>query len=732
MTTKSTVNDDALDEQVTPASKRRTRIVKKDTDHVYSASQEQGERFDSIDEERTHKRAARAIANEEKAAAIHALESEVLVPPKKNRGRPSKAYLEAQRAYEEALARQQSKIEEARAALSGTSPEIAVASTAEMYVSADKEDSEAKAVTAEALPQTENKVAEPIPTVVEEDDDDDLPDFVKMQKAAAEAAAKAAVESAVPEEVENVGQKENTAENTEPDFRESEFDGAAESPSVCESVKKETVLDAVPKDAQNADSTCSVSVLSQLSAAFADGRRFIIIEDVPIVDAEGYTFTLPPEPEETLEPVRFRRFHEDPMVQNTNDVIAMARNLVNSSTPAETTAKELSGQDSEILDKPAPVRLGEVTVEAQGVVDIDNQGVGYLRSADYNYMPSPDDVFVAQNQIRSYSLKTGDLVSCIVRAPREGEKYYALKEIISINGLAPHLVRDRIAFEHLTPLFPDEQFHLSKRGERSPLTCRIVDLFAPIGKGQRSLIVAQPKTGKTILMKQIANAIAANHPDTYLIMLLIDERPEEVTDMARTVNAEVIASTFDEPAKRHVRIANIVLEKAKRLVECGRDVVIFLDSITRLARAFNTEAPTSGKILTGGVDANALQKPKRFFGAARNIEGGGSLTIIATALIDTGSKMDEVIFEEFKGTGNMELVLDRGLANKRIFPAVNLMQSSTRREDLLLDETTVNRMFITRNFMSDMNPVEAMNFLRKHLESTISNEEFIASMGTTK
>ena len=342
-------------------------------------------------------------------------------------------------------------------------------------------------------------------------------------------------------------------------------------------------------------------------------------------------------------------------------------------------------------------------------------------------MPSPDDIFVTQQQVRNYALKMGDVIEGKVKVPREGEKYFALTSIERINGLEPHQVRDRIAFEHLTPLFPDEQFKLSTQ-PNAPLACRTVDLFSPIGKGQRALIVAQPKTGKTILMKQIANAIAANYPDTYLMMLLIDERPEEVTDMARTVNAEVIASTFDEPAARHVRIAQMVLDKAKRMVECGHDVVIFLDSITRLARAFNTTAPASGKILTGGVDANALQKPKRFFGAARNIEGGGSLTIIATALIDTGSKMDEVIFEEFKGTGNMELQLDRSLANKRIFPAVNLIQSSTRRDDLLLDENTLNRMYVLRNYMGDMNSMEAMNFVKKNLENSLSNEEFLATM----
>lgn len=368
-------------------------------------------------------------------------------------------------------------------------------------------------------------------------------------------------------------------------------------------------------------------------------------------------------------------------------------------------------------------------LDGRGVLELMNDGYGFLRSSDYNYLTSPDDIYVTANQIYQYGLKSGDVIEGKVRIPREGEKFFTLASVEHINGRELQEVRDRIAFEHLTPLFPNEKFNLCS-GHNDSLSCRIVDLFTPIGKGQRALIVAQPKTGKTMLMKDIANAIARNHPDTYLMMLLIDERPEEVTDMARTVNAEVIASTFDEPAARHVKIANIVLEKAKRMVECGHDVVIFLDSITRLARAYNTVSPASGKVLTGGVDANALQKPKRFFGAARNIENGGSLTIIATALIDTGSKMDEVIFEEFKGTGNMELQLDRALANKRIFPAVNLSVSSTRRDDLLHDQQTLNRMWILRKYIADMNPVEAMTDVKKRLETTRNNEEFLLSMNS--
>lgn len=364
---------------------------------------------------------------------------------------------------------------------------------------------------------------------------------------------------------------------------------------------------------------------------------------------------------------------------------------------------------------------------AQGLLEIMPEGYGFLRSSDYNYLGSPDDIYVTQQQIKQYGLKTGDVVEGGIRPPREGEKYYPLCTVSSINGLEPALIRDREPFEHLVPLFPDEKFNLSRSGSVN-ISTRVVDMFAPIGKGQRALIVAPPKTGKTILLKDIANAIAENHPDTYIIMLLIDERPEEVTDMARSVNAEVIASTFDEPADRHVKIAGLVLEKAKRLVECGHDVVIMLDSITRLARAYNTVSPASGKILSGGVDANALQRPKRFFGAARNIENGGSLTIIATALTETSSKMDEVIFEEFKGTGNMELQLDRKLSNKRIFPAVDIVASSTRRDDLLLPSETLNRMWILRNYLSDMNSLEAMEFIKKRMEMTRNNDELLLTM----
>lgn len=382
-----------------------------------------------------------------------------------------------------------------------------------------------------------------------------------------------------------------------------------------------------------------------------------------------------------------------------------------------------------VQQRPKPIYY-DGTVEASGVLEIMPDGYGFLRSSDYNYLNSPDDIYVSQQQVKMNALKSGDTVTGEIRPPREGDKYFPLASVKSVNGRTPEFIRDRVPFDFLTPLFPDEKFNLLGNGHEKDKSCRIVDMFSPIGKGQRMLIVSPPKAGKTLLLKSIANAIADNHPEVYEIVLLVDERPEEVTDMQRSVKAEVVASTFDEPAEKHVKVANMVIEKARRLVECGHDVVILLDSITRLARAYNTVQPASGKVLTGGVDANALQKPKRFFGAARNIEGGGSLTIIATALIDTGSKMDEVIFEEFKGTGNMELQLDRSLSNKRIFPAVNLVASSTRRDDLLQDKTTLDRMWILRKYISDMNPVEAMNTIHKSMEHTRSNDEFLLSMNS--
>ncbi len=427
-----------------------------------------------------------------------------------------------------------------------------------------------------------------------------------------------------------------------------------------------------------------------------DGTDFIVVEDLPIEDQGALpTFDIFDRP--TTQPAAAAPASFKPVA----------------AAPAQAGVEKFDFSD---------------LVKANGVLEVMSDGYGFLRSSDYNYLSSPDDVYVSVQQVKHFGLKTGDVVECHVRPPHDGEKYFPLTSIDKINGRVPSEVRDRVPFEHLTPLFPDEKYMLCGNRATTNLSTRIVDLFAPIGKGQRALIVAQPKTGKTMLMKDVVNAIAANHPEAYLMMLLIDERPEEVTDMARTVNAEVIASTFDEPAERHVKIAGLVLEKAKRMVECGHDVVIFLDSITRLARAYNTVAPASGKVLTGGVDANALQKPKRFFGAARNIEGGGSLTIIATALIDTGSKMDEVIFEEFKGTGNMELQLDRSLSNKRMFPAVNLVASSTRRDDLLQDDTTVNRMRILRQYIGDMTSIEAMNTIHDRMIKTRDNEEFLMSM----
>lgn len=454
------------------------------------------------------------------------------------------------------------------------------------------------------------------------------------------------------------------------------------------------------------------SFIEEQTIANPMNDTFIPIEDLPSVNSGRL-----------LSPADFlARFDDN---KTTSVEVEGAEEVEEKGVPNEPIEKK----KPEPEPKPEPVFEFDDIISGDGVLEIMSDGYGFLRSSDYNYLSSPDDIYVSQSQIKLYGLQTGDVVEGPIRPPKEGEKYFPLVKVTSINGKSPEVVRDRIPFEHLTPLFPEEKFNLTGQ-PKTPLSARVVDLFAPIGKGQRALIVAQPKTGKTILLKDIANSIAANHPEAYLMMLLIDERPEEVTDMARTVNAEVIASTFDEPAERHVKIAGIVLEKAKRMVECGHDVVIFLDSITRLARAYNTVSPASGKILSGGVDANALHKPKRFFGAARNIENGGSLTIIATALTETGSKMDDVIFEEFKGTGNMELQLDRALANKRIFPAVNLVASSTRRDDLLLDKQTLDKMWILRKFLSDMNPLEAMTELQKRMESTRNNEEFFLSMNS--
>ena len=518
----------------------------------------------------------------------------------------------------------------------------------------------------------------------------------RKSKAEKEAEEKAAAEKLAEEAA---AQEKETAPAVEEEAAPAEVvaEEAAPAPAQEEAAKPATEApqkETAPK-AEEANGEQGFDVEAWLN----DGDDLIIIQDIP-----------------------------DPMVQLGEinaELNLIARAEARSKAPIYEEPKETAEEQEE---EEKDYDFGEQLIGC-GVLEMMNDGYGFLRSSDYNYLTSPDDIYVNQNLVRQYGLKTGDVIEGPVRAPRAGEKYFPLIKINSINGTNPELVRDRSPFENLTPLFPDEKFNLCS-GKNDKLSARIVDLFAPIGKGQRALIVAQPKTGKTILMKDIANAIAANHPEAYLMMLLIDERPEEVTDMARTVKAEVIASTFDEPAERHVKIAGIVLEKAKRMVECGHDVVIFLDSITRLARAYNTVSPASGKILSGGVDANALHKPKRFFGAARNIENGGSLTIIATALIDTGSKMDEVIFEEFKGTGNMELQLDRMLSNKRIFPAVNIVASSTRRDDLLQDKMTLDRMWVLRKYLSDMNPIEAMNELKSRIEHTRNNEEFLISMNS--
>ena len=434
------------------------------------------------------------------------------------------------------------------------------------------------------------------------------------------------------------------------------------------------------------------------------------IKKEPVIQAKKE-----PKPEKNIQAKPQPKPHKQPVNQNTNGKNQNRGNKKNQNL-SHKSGNKYRDPDFEF----------DGIIEGEGVLEMMPDGYGFLRSSDYNYLSSPDDIYVSQSQIKLFGLKTGDTVKGNVRPPKEGEKYFPLIRVSKINGLNPNIVRDRVSFEHLTPLFPQEKFNLAERG--SSLSTRIIDLFSPIGKGQRGMIVAQPKTGKTMLLKDVANAIAANHPEVYQIVLLIDERPEEVTDMKRNVRGEVVASTFDEPADKHVRVANIVLEKAKRLVECGHDVVILLDSITRLARAYNTVAPASGKILSGGIDANALHKPKRFFGAARKIENGGSLTIIATALTDTGSKMDEVIFEEFKGTGNMELQLDRNISNRRIYPAIDLIKSSTRRDDLLLDPKNVQRMWVLRKYLADMNPIEAMEFINDKVKFSKNNEEFLISM----
>ena len=611
------------------AKRRRTRIVKKDTDRVYTVSGKEGENFDVKKTKTTQTNGV--TSEEEQQEDIEKREltpEEMLMAIPKHRGRKSKKELELLSAIE--ARKKQNEL------LAGNK-------------------------------DTEATTEEPINTNVTEMDNSENTEIAPSS-------------------------------NTTDEIPEASFTPKSESENDNDSNKSELIAKLQEKiNAHNENNDYAEDKQQPIDNSVwegdpGDGTDFITVVDLPIED-QGVVPNYDMFDNPTMQPNDQHDNYEQP-------------------------------------EEEEPIYDFTDLITANGVLEVMPDGYGFLRSSDYNYLSSPDDVYVSTQQIKNYGLKTGDVIECHVRPPHDGEKYFPLTSIDMINGREPMDVRDRIAFEHLTPLFPEEKFNLCGEKKTTNLSTRIVDLFSPIGKGQRALIVAQPKTGKTILMKDIANAIAANHPEAYLMMLLIDERPEEVTDMARTVNAEVIASTFDEPAERHVKIAGIVLEKAKRMVECGHDVVIFLDSITRLARAYNTVSPASGKVLTGGVDANALQKPKRFFGAARNIEGGGSLTIIATALIDTGSKMDEVILEEFKGTGNMELQLDRSLSNKRIFPAVNLVASSTRRDDLLQDKTTLDRMWILRKYIADMNPIEAMNSIHDRMNHTRDNEEFLLSMNS--
>ena len=608
--------DKAAEESASP-KRKRTRILKKDTNRVYTVKGKEGENFDVLNNRKQAKPETPSLFSDaaiEAPAAVEETPAEEPAPAPKKRTRKTKAEKEAE-----------------------------AAAAAEAEAKAAAEAAEAEAAEAKATEVPEDIIPEEAMDVPE-----------------AEFATGMADDEAEEQKNLLMQLQEKMAQRSREESKE------------------------IPSEEQDSEPTDAV-----WEGDPGDGTDFITVIDIPIEDQAA---------------IPSLDIFDRPVINNTQE------------TPINNNRSNEEKYDFNDL------------IPGNGVLEVLQDGYGFLRSSDYNYLSSPDDIYVAPGQIKQYGLKTGDVVDCTVRPPYDNEKYFALSTVKSINGRNPSEVRDRVAFEHLTPLFPEEKYTLCGDKATTNPSVRIVDLFSPIGKGQRALIVAQPKTGKTILMKDIANAIAANHPEAYIMMLLIDERPEEVTDMARTVDAEVIASTFDEPADRHVKIAGIVLEKAKRMVECGHDVVIFLDSITRLARAYNTVAPASGKVLTGGVDANALQKPKRFFGAARNIEGGGSLTIIATALVDTGSKMDEVIFEEFKGTGNSEIQLNRSLSNKRIFPAIDLVLSSTRRDDLLHDQTTLNRMWIIRKFIAEMNPVEAMNTIRDRLVNTHDNEEFLMSM----
>ena len=704
---------DAQAEQPAPEAapkRKRTRIATKKEDRVYSVHGNEGENFDvqknqvlgpnggetapqamsetapapAVEEEIQFSPAEQSLQSAAQKQTLNQsgedIEAQVLANFPKHRGRRSKAELEA--------------IAEARAAAIRKHQAVKAELEAQMAKDAQETANQQSATEAE---QPEEATADNQQAATEAE---------QPEEATADNQQTAPEQVAVPEEQFSAGNAESA--NISGDLQamlqaKMNAQNAAAPVPVEETKEKATEKTATDKKQESAPIHYTEGMKVELDADGTwkgdpgDGTDFILVVDIPIEDQAAIP---------TVD------IFDRPTTPQTSHQHTPA------AAPAAKNKQEAPAYDFSNL------------VKSNGVLEVISEGYGFLRSSDYNYLSSPDDVYVASSFVKKFGLKTGDVIECKVRPPHEGEKYFPLTSIIKINGRDPSEVRDRVPFEHLTPLFPDEKFNLCGDRRTTNLSTRIVDLFSPIGKGQRALIVAQPKTGKTILMKDIANAIAANHPEAYLMMLLIDERPEEVTDMARTVNAEVIASTFDEPAERHVKIAGIVLEKAKRMVECGHDVVIFLDSITRLARAYNTTAPASGKVLTGGVDANALQKPKRFFGAARNIEGGGSLTIIATALTDTGSKMDEVIFEEFKGTGNMELQLDRSLSNKRIFPAVNLISSSTRRDDLLQDKTTLDRMWILRKYLSDMNSIEAMSTIHKNMQHTRNNDEFLLSMNS--
>ena len=692
---------DAQAEQPAPEAapkRKRTRIATKKEDRVYSVHGNEGENFDvqknqvlgpnggetapqamsetapapAVEEEIQFSPAEQSLQSAAQKQTLNQsgedIEAQVLANFPKHRGRRSKAELEA--------------IAEARAA--AIRKHQAVKAELEAQMAKDAQETANRQAATEAEQQEEATA----------DNQQTAPEQVAVPEE--QFSARNAESANISGDLQAMLQAKMNAQNA------AAAPAAAPAPAE-EAKEKATEKTATDKKQESAPIHYTEGMKVELDADGTwkgdpgDGTDFILVVDIPIEDQAAIP---------TVD------IFDRPTTPQTSHQHTPA------AAPAAKNKQEAPAYDFSNL------------VKSNGVLEVISEGYGFLRSSDYNYLSSPDDVYVASSFVKKFGLKTGDVIECKVRPPHEGEKYFPLTSIIKINGRDPSEVRDRVPFEHLTPLFPDEKFNLCGDRRTTNLSTRIVDLFSPIGKGQRALIVAQPKTGKTILMKDIANAIAANHPEAYLMMLLIDERPEEVTDMARTVNAEVIASTFDEPAERHVKIAGIVLEKAKRMVECGHDVVIFLDSITRLARAYNTTAPASGKVLTGGVDANALQKPKRFFGAARNIEGGGSLTIIATALIDTGSKMDEVIFEEFKGTGNMELQLDRSLSNKRIFPAVNLISSSTRRDDLLQDKTTLDRMWILRKYLSDMNSIEAMSTIHKNMQHTRNNDEFLLSMNS--